>query len=65
MRLNYIDYADLPVSVMFVKDDIELLHEFFLFVDANLDVNEDFKRPISLRQIITCFAEIHAKLEEV
>jgi hypothetical protein len=65
MRLNYIDYADLPLSVMFVKDDIELLHEFFLFAEANLNINEDFKRPISLKQIITCFAEIHAKLEEV
>ena len=65
MRLNYIDYADLPVSVMFVKDDIELLHEFFLFVDANADIDEDFRRPISLRQLIHCFVEIHAKLEEV
>ncbi len=29
MRLNYIDYAELPLSVMFVKGDIEAIHEFF------------------------------------
>jgi hypothetical protein len=62
MRLNYIDYADLPLSVMFVKGDIEAIHEFF---KDNSNAINDCKRPHAMRQIANCFAEIHAKLEEV
>ncbi len=62
MRLNYIDYADLPVSVMFVRGDIEAIHEFF---EDNSDVLGKCKRPYAMSEIANCFAEIHAKLEEV
>jgi len=62
MRLNYIDYAELPLSVMFVKGDIEAIHEFF---QDNSDALGKCKRPHSMTQIANCFAEIHAKLEEV
>ena len=62
MRLNYIDYADLPLSVMFVKGDIEAIHEFF---KDNSDAIESCKRPHAMSLIVNCFAEIHAKLEEV
>lgn len=62
MRLNYIDYADLPVSVMFVKGDIEAIHEF---LKENSEAIENCKRPHAMKGIANCFAEIHAKLEEV
>ena len=62
MRLNYIDYADLPVSVMFVKGDIEAIHEF---LKENPEAIENCKRPHAMTGIANCFAEIHAKLEEV
>jgi hypothetical protein len=62
MKLNYIDYADLPLSVMFVKGDIEAIHEFF---KDNSNAINDCKRPHAMRQIANCFGEIHAKLEEV
>jgi len=62
MRLNYIDYAELPLSVIFVKGDIEAIHEFF---KENPDLIEICKRPHAMTQIANCFAEIHAKLEEV
>jgi len=62
MRLNYIDYADLPVSVMFVRGDIEAIHEF---LKDHSDVIKNCKRPHAMEQIANCFAEIHAKLEEV
>ena len=62
MRLNYIDYAELPLSVMFVKGDIEAIHEFF---QDNSSAIDNFKRPHGMIQIANCFAEIHAKLEEV
>jgi len=62
MRLNYIDYADLPVSVMFVRGDIEAIHEFF---EDNSDAIINCKRPHAINLIANCFAEIHAKLEEV
>ena len=62
MRLNYIDYADLPLSVMFTKGDIEAIHEF---LKENSDAIESCKRPHAMTGIANCFAEIHAKLEEV
>ena len=62
MRLNYIDYADLPLSVMFVKGDIEAIHEFF---EDNSNAIINCKRPHAMSQIANCFAEIHAKLQEV
>ena len=62
MRLNYIDYADLPLSVMFVRSDIEAIHEFF---QENSTVIKNCKRPHAMTQIANCFADIHAKLEEV
>jgi hypothetical protein len=62
MRLNYIDYADLPLSVMFTKGDIEAIHEF---LKDNSGAIESCKRPHAMTGIASCFAEIHAKLEEV
>lgn len=62
MRLNYIDYAELPLSVMFVKGDIETIHEFF---QDNSSAIDNCKRPHGMSQIANFFAEIHAKLEEV
>ena len=62
MRLNYIDYADLPLSVMFVKGDIEAIHEFF---QDNSNALSNCKRPHAMNLIANCFAEIHEKLEEV
>jgi len=62
MRLNYIDYAELPLSVMFVKGDIEAIHEFF---QDNSSAIDNCKRPHGMSQIANCFAEIYAKLEEV
>jgi hypothetical protein len=62
MKLNYIDYADLPLSVMFVKGDIEAIHEFF---EDNSNAIINCKRPHAMNLIANCFAEIHAKLEEV
>ena len=62
MRLNYIDYADLPLSVMFTKGDIEAIHEF---LKDNSSAIESCKRPHAMTGIANCFAEIHAKLEEV
>jgi len=62
MRLNYIDYADLPVSVMFVRGDIEAIHEFF---EDNSNAIINCKRPHAMNQIANCFAEINAKLQEV
>lgn len=59
MRLNYIDYADLPLSVMFTKADIETIHEFF---QDNSDVIKKCKRSHTMDQIVNCFAEIHEKL---
>jgi len=47
---------------MFVKGDIEAIHEFF---KENPDLIEICKRPHAMTQIANCFAEIHAKLEEV
>lgn len=60
MRLNYIDYADLPLSVMFTRSDIEAINEFF---QDNSDVIKKCKRPHTMNQIVNCFAEIHEKLE--
>lgn len=62
MKLNYIDYAELPLSVMFTKGDIEAIHEFF---KENSNAIDNCKRPHGMGQIAICFAEIHAKLEEV
>ena len=62
MKLNYIDYADLPLSVMFTKGDIEAIHEFF---KDHSDVIKSCKRPHAMEQIAVCFADINAKLEEV
>ena len=61
MRLNYIDYAELPLSVMFVKGDIEAIHEFF---EDNSNAIINCKRPHAMNLIANCFAEIHAKMEE-
>jgi hypothetical protein len=47
---------------MFVKGDIEAIHEFF---QDNSDALGKCKRPHAMTQIANCFAEIHAKLEEV
>ena len=62
MRLNYIDYADLPLSVMFVKSDIDAIHEF---LKDNPSAIDNCATPYAMRGIANCFAEIHAKLEEV
>jgi hypothetical protein len=62
MRLNYIDYAELPLSVMFVKGDIEAIHEFF---EDNSNAIINCKRPHAMNLIANCFAEIHAKMEEI
>jgi predicted heme/steroid binding protein len=62
MRLNYIDYAELPLSVMFTKGDIEAIHEFF---KDHSDAIKNCKRPHAMEQIAVCFADINAKLEEV
>lgn len=62
MRLNYIDYAELPLSVMFVKGDIEAIHKF---LKDNSDAIDSCATPHAMTGIANCFAEIHAKLEEV
>jgi len=62
MRLNYIDYAELPLSVMFVKSDIDAIHTF---LKDNPSAIDNCATPHAMRGIATCFAEIHAKLEEV
>jgi hypothetical protein len=62
MKLNYIDYAELPLSVMFTKGDIEAINEFF---KENSNAIDNCKRPHRVGLIANCFAEIHAKLEEV
>lgn len=62
MRLNYIDYAELPLSVMFVKSDIDAIHTFF---KDNSSAINNCDTPHAMKKIATCFAEIHAKLEEI
>ena len=62
MRLNYIDYAELPLSVMFVRADIEAIH---MFLKDNANAIDSCATPHAMTGIAKCFAEIHAKLEEV
>jgi hypothetical protein len=62
MRLNYIDYAELPLSVMFTKGDINAIHKFF---KDNTSAIANCATPHAMEQIAVCFADIHAKLEEV
>jgi len=62
MKLNYIDYEELPISVTFTRGDIELLSEFF---DINHDVIDNYSRPHGMKAIVNCFQEINAKLQEI
>ena len=62
MRLNYIDYADLPLSVMFTKGDINAIHKF---LKDNTSAIANCATPHAMEQIAFCFADINAKLEEV
>jgi len=59
MKLNYIDYDELPVSIMFVADEIKLICEFLKLHSKSID---DCERPFALQQIANTFHEVNAKL---
>lgn len=61
MKLNYIDYAELPLSVMFLKSDIDAIHTF---LKDNSSAIDNCATPHAMSQIADCFAEIQAKLKE-
>jgi len=59
MKLNYIDYEQLPVSIMFVGDEIQIICEFLKLHSKSID---DFHRPFALQQIANTFHEVNQKL---
>ena len=59
MKLNYIDYNELPVSIMFVAEEIQTICEFLKLHSKSID---DFDRPFTLQQIAKTFHEVNQKL---
>jgi len=59
MKLNYIDYDELPVSIMFVADEIKLICDF---LKEHNELIGDFHAPFSLQQIANTFHEVNQKL---
>ena len=59
MKLNYIDYDELPVSIMFVADEIQVICEFLKLHSKSID---DFGRSFALQQIANTFHEVNQKI---
>ena len=59
MKLNYIDHDQVPVSVMFVADEIKMICEFFKLKEQCI---KDFKHPYALESITNTFHEINKEL---
>jgi predicted butyrate kinase (DUF1464 family) len=61
MKLNYIDFQETPVSIMFTAGDIKAMDQFLSSTETQI---KDFYLSGSMTEIAKVFSEIRIKLDE-